>query len=182
MKPSILSLIIGLLTLLFNTVSAQIEVTLTPSVSQTVSMGGTATDPVNGGTWLPDEPYYVRERMESEPTSRLKTQLFFAFDLSEVDPRGILAAQLVIHQMHKLNNLDAVQHASDLELSRVTEAWDTEGDNYPIFETTATEDAFIIGNNTQFGAPKNSKGFFGGDPNDPESDDGQIYVTEIVLR
>ena len=93
MKPSILSLIIGLLTLLFNTVSAQIEVTLTPSVSQTVSMGGTATDPVNGGTWLPDEPYYVRERMESEPTSRLKTQLFFAFDLSEVDPRGILAAQ-----------------------------------------------------------------------------------------
>jgi hypothetical protein len=122
---------------------------------------------------------YVRER--SEPDSPLRTQLFFGFDLSGIDTgTRLLSARLVVHQMNKINDLDAVGYASDLELSRVSAAWDTEGSNYPIFETTTTEDAFIIGNDTQFGVPKNSAGFFGGDPDNPESDDGQIDVTEFV--
>ena len=64
----------------------EVTAQLTPSVYQKVSKGGTATDPVDGGSWDLGGPYYVRERKESDPDNPVKTQLFFGFDLSGIDP------------------------------------------------------------------------------------------------
>lgn len=180
----------GFILSLFTAVGGVAEVVVTelaPSRSQTVSVTGTATELVSGGSWTVDgdstDPYYVRERQASQLTNPLRTQLFFGFDLSAIDPEvNLLNARLVVHQYHKLNDLDAAGNASDLELAQVTAAWDLDGANYPIFDETPVDNAFIIGSNIQFGAPATSSGFFGGDPGAPDDSDGLIDITEMVIQ
>ena len=76
MRPLLYSLIIGPLTLLFNTVSAQITVTeLTPSVSQTVGFNGSKSDPVSVGAWGASGELFVRERRPNDAAERGKNHL-----------------------------------------------------------------------------------------------------------
>ncbi len=144
---------------------------LSPSVVQPVGSTGTNNAPAAlggaAGGWSNAGSLYVRERSASASSQQTRTQLFLKFDIESV-LADILTASLRIHQKDRLNDI----YSGDLQLARVTEAWDnTSGTNYPIFDVTAVTDAFIFGNNSDFGTAADASGFFSGTAGLPADDD-----------
>ncbi|MDF7808211.1 sulfatase-like hydrolase/transferase [Pontiellaceae bacterium B12219] len=148
------------------------EIELSPSVVQLAGYNGTVNDPAAVGSWTSSGPLYVRSRLSNQ--YELKTRLFLQFDLSAV-PAGFESARLRIHQFDRLNSL----YDQDLQLARVTESWTATAGSYPSFNGTGVADAFVFGNNGDFGTPVGSSGFFSGTAGIPGTDAG-FDVTSIV--
>jgi len=177
-----LALTIAMGVLLLPPAAAQpIVMELDVSMAQLAGVNGDATTAADvgqsfGGTDV--RPYYVRERASGGSSQQWRTRLFLQFDLSGlVDPAmPITDAYLRVHQNHRLNTVNN----ADLELARVTDPWSTTAGSLPVFGATGVADAFIFGNNGDFGkTPVTASGFYSGTPGVP-GDDGGFDVTRIV--
>lgn len=176
-----LALMIAMGALLLPQAAAQPIVTaLDVSMAQLAGVNGDATTSADvgqsfGGTDV--RPYYVRERTSSGSSQELRTRLFLQFDLSDlVDPAlPITEAYLRVHQFNRLNTVNS----ADLELARVSDPWSTTAGSLPVFDTTGVADAFIFGNNGDFGMAVTASGYYSGTPGVP-GDDGGFDVTRTV--
>ncbi|VGO18845.1 sulfatase-like hydrolase/transferase [Pontiella sulfatireligans] len=149
-----------------------VETAFDPSVVQVVGVAGTAGDPRAEGAWDSgaDGPgagtLYVRERKVDGNDLEWRSRLFVKFDLSGLS-NNFQNARLRVHQVDRLND----RYSGNLELSRVTDAWDVGGSDYPLFENTGVADAFDFGNNEDFGTAIDASGFFSGTPGVAGTDD-----------
>ncbi|MGJ8655731.1 MAG: sulfatase-like hydrolase/transferase [Akkermansiaceae bacterium] len=154
------------------------EVALDPSPSQLAGVNGTVTDPaVEGGVssgWTNAGNLFVRSRTAGGNEQELRTHLFLNFDLSGVSG-DLVSARLRIHQKDRLNTA----FSADLQLARVTESWGTTSGSYPVYSETGVADAFVFGNNGDFGTATNASGFYSGTPGVVGTDAG-FDVTSIV--
>lgn len=158
--------------------SGPVETALSISLFQLAGSNGTATDPAIEGDassgWTEAGNLFVRSRVSGGSNQQWKTQLFLHFDLSGISGQ-LVSARLRIHQRDRLNTL----YSADLQLARVTESWNTSSGSYPVYDSTSVADAFVFGNNSDFGTDVDAAGFYSGTPGVPGTDAG-FDVSSIV--
>ena len=154
------------------------EIVLDIAAAQLVGQNATTTDPAVTGDgtsgWAEAGNLFVRERATTGSSQDWRTQLFLRFDLSGLSGE-LVRARLRIHQVDRLNTANS----ADLQLARVTEAWGTSSGSYPTFDGTGVTDAFVFGNNGDFGTAIDASGFYSGTAGTPGTDDG-FDVTSMV--
>lgn len=149
----------------------ELEVVLSPALIQLAGASGTVNDPNVAGDassgWGEAGDTFVRSRATGGPNQEYKTQLFLLFDLSGISGQ-VTGARLRIHQDHRLNDANS----ADLQLARVTESWSTTAGSYPVYDATGVADAFVFGNNGDFGTAVDASGFFSGTVGVAGTDEG----------
>jgi hypothetical protein len=143
----------------------------------------TTNNPQVFGTnaWPEAGTLFVRERASGGTSNEWRTQLFLKFDLASLTG-NVAQARLRVHQRNKLNSNTGAAYSSSLEVARVTAPWGTNAGSYPLFDATPITNAFLFGNNEDFGSASNAQGFYSGTPGVPGTNDLGFTPLQTALK
>lgn len=125
----LLSCIAALLCLVATTMSAQADVIVNPMDITLIGVNTTLTNqvaPVRGNA----DQFEVRSRQNGQETDNRQLVTFANFDVSAFAPGSAVTADLTFDYTSRLNTVNAAPPAV---VGRVLTAWDTSGNNNPLF-------------------------------------------------